>query len=862
MTMRLTIVNACYPPENVVAGRMAFDLASHLVGAGHEVRVVCPYPSRPMGADYAEFRERRGVATRLEQGVTVMRVPSFTAPQSELLARMRESWSFGRWAAQVLSDPAWRPAVVYEDSWPMLAQTRIARKTLELGIPRVSQIMDLYPESALGKVPRWLGRVMGGPLLRLDRRYAMGAAKVLVVSENMRLAYEQIRGVPADRLAVIHTWQDEAPFRELPRREEAAQRYGVRSDGFTFLYLGNIGAVAGVEHLVRSFAEAEPGRRATCDCWGGISEGSVPSAGQAVPGKDYLSVRPRCPERPAPAVAGGCVPAAGQARGGVFVDTVQAVGLHALRSAGSCVGGRGERDGTIDRPGWLWLGGGAGGQHRACGQDAGIEQTARCGLIGLGRPGASLCPGASEQEPGGPEAGGDTVGGGGAGGQGVASRGGGGLRRVAVPGGVWRKMRVAIVTSEYPPEPTVSGRMAAELASNLAAKGHLVKVICPFPTRPYGVHFSGYDNRRLCREQSGGVEIVRVPSRVAPESRFISRMLESWSFGRWSVRMLCEGGVVPAVVYSSSWPMLGQGWVAAGAARAGIPHVMHIMDVYPEAALQKVGKWMQVLTGRMLLALDRWNAMQATRVVVISENMRETYLRTRGVPSGRLALLHTWQDDGLFAELPDRAEAARIYGVDPDRFTLLYLGNIGPVAGVEHLIRSFSAAGLSGSQLVIVGDGTQKESCVRLARDSSARVEFVSDHAVGNVPLLQSLADVCLLPVKRGAALYSIPSKLGSYMLSAKPVLASVDAESETARVIQAADCGWVVAPEESQPLVEAMRKLREAEAAGLRARGERGRVYALEHLSKTRGLARLAAIVLEASGQQTASELVSERVH
>src|ERR1041385_768930 len=175
------------------------------------------------------------------------------------------------------------------------------------------------------------------------------------------------------------------------------------------------------------------------------------------------------------------------------------------------------------------------------------------------------------------------------------------------------------------------------------------------------------------------------------------------------------------------------------------------------------------------------------------------------------------------------------YQLDPNYFTFLFLGNIGPVAGVQHLIESFILADLKRSQLVIIGEGTEKNRCISLAQ-SCGNIRFLADPDIANVPWLQSLADVCLLPVRRGAALSSIPSKLSPYMLSAKPIIASVDAESDSAHIIRSSNCGWVIEPEQQSELSAKMREVEQADPSELSNRGERGRAYALEHLSKNRG--------------------------
>lgn len=408
-------------------------------------------------------------------------------------------------------------------------------------------------------------------------------------------------------------------------------------------------------------------------------------------------------------------------------------------------------------------------------------------------------------------------------------------------------MKVQIVTSEFPPEPQVQSRMVLDVATELASAGHAVQVVCPYPSRPAGVRYDEQEISALGAAVAElGIVLTRVPSFTTPQSKLWPRMLESWSFGR------CAAGVISRaasadMVYDVVWPMLAQAWVGCVARQRGIPQVSHIMDIYPESAYPKVPWWVQVGARRPLLALDRANALRARKLVVISESMRKVYEESRGVPSERIEVVHTWQDESMFRELPERASAVRRYNLPPDLFTFLYLGNIGPVAGVDHLIRSFAQAGLRDSQLLIIGEGTQKPACLQLASQNGANVRFLSDPDVANVPLLHSLADVCLLPMKRGAAHSSFPSKLSGYMLSGKPILASVDEKSDSAFLVRTAQCGWVLRTEDMEAMSGKMRELRSLDQRELAAAGARGRVYAMEHLSKRSGLKRLVSIILDA---------------
>lgn len=408
-----------------------------------------------------------------------------------------------------------------------------------------------------------------------------------------------------------------------------------------------------------------------------------------------------------------------------------------------------------------------------------------------------------------------------------------------------------LANAVYPPEPVVSAQIARDLAASLTSAGAQVTVLCPFPTRPIGVEYSGYGKKtsaQVTREE--GVEVVRLPSFAAPQSQLIPRLRESLSLGRHVCRYLDSHLADADVVYANVWPLLGQALIARHCASRGIPLVLHIQDIYPESLLGRLPGFLRRMLAPPLLALDRWTVRHATRVVVISQNMRQTYVDDRAVEPAKVVTVLNWVDEDRFAVLPPREKACVAYGVPEQNFTFLYLGNIGPVAGVEGLIKAFHAARIDEAQLVIAGDGSAKAACVELARRMKvSNVRFVSDPDVNNVPLIQSLGHVCLLPIRSGSGMTSIPSKLIAYLLSQKPILATVDAQSDTARCIREADCGWVGEPEDVTWLAGKMAEVATMSTATLHPIGQRGRAYGLRHFSKAEGMRKLGAIVLEAAG-------------
>ena len=124
---RVVVVASTYAPEPVVSAQMARDLAVYLAANDAEVKVLCAPPSRPIGTNYTALHPRGKPLVRVEDGIEVVRLPSFTAPQSRLWPRMWESWSFGRQVCRYLSEYPSAVEVVYAVTWPILSPALIAQ---------------------------------------------------------------------------------------------------------------------------------------------------------------------------------------------------------------------------------------------------------------------------------------------------------------------------------------------------------------------------------------------------------------------------------------------------------------------------------------------------------------------------------------------------------------------------------------------------------------------------------------------------------------------------------------------------------------------------------------------------------------
>ena len=380
--------------------------------------------------------------------------------------------------------------------------------------------------------------------------------------------------------------------------------------------------------------------------------------------------------------------------------------------------------------------------------------------------------------------------------------------------------KVLIIAGVFPPEPIVSANLMFDLATELS-KDNQVTVLRPCPSRPMGFKFEEYDNSKF------QFKVIELSSYIHPKSDLLGRLRESVSFGLQAAKYVASHYEEIDFIYNDPWQLFGVNIVARTARKYKIPYMMAVQDIYPESITSKLPKYIGKAVTQILLPIDKYNQSNAAKIHTISNNMVEYLSKTRKVPKDKYICVRNWQNEDSFIN-------RSIGNKDNSLFTFMYLGNVGPLAGLEIVIKAFSYLKDKNVRLVIAGSGSAKIKLMQMREViDSDKIEFW-DVPDGKVPEIQSKADVMVLPVKKGFAMSSIPSKLPAYMFSAKPILASVDCGSDTAKCITESDSGWVIEPENIEKLYLKMKDICNESFVELRKKGKRGQEFALRNLSKS----------------------------
>lgn len=414
--------------------------------------------------------------------------------------------------------------------------------------------------------------------------------------------------------------------------------------------------------------------------------------------------------------------------------------------------------------------------------------------------------------------------------------------------------RLLLVSTNYAPEQAGIGPYATQVAEHWAAdRGAEVHVLAGIPHYPAWRPDPSYRGRWRATDERSGVLVHRRRHTVPRRQTAVRRAL-------YEASILTHGLIAPprmgrpdAVL--AQMPSLAGGVLAARIAhRHAAPFVPVVQDLMGAAAAQsgisgggRVAGAAAALEGRVLRA--------AALVGIIHETFRER-VHALGVPAHKVRLVPNWSH---VAPAGDTREETRARLGWSGRTVLLHAGNMGLKQGLEVLVEA--ARVRPALHVVLMGDGSRRSHLATLAA-GLPNVQFLPPAESGDFTDVLAAADALVVTQRASVLDMSVPSKLTSYFMAARPVIASVAPEGGTAEEVRRSDSGWVVPPEDPAALAAAAAELAEDPAVAT-ALGARGFDYARAHLGREAGLGRISALLDEAilEHRSTARHTTEHRV-
>ncbi len=393
-------------------------------------------------------------------------------------------------------------------------------------------------------------------------------------------------------------------------------------------------------------------------------------------------------------------------------------------------------------------------------------------------------------------------------------------------------MKLLIYGLNFSPELVGIGKFTGELAAYLAQKGHQVTVITTPPYYPAWKVENGYHASRYRVEETANLRVIRCPLWVPKKLSGSTRALHLLSFAISSAPALYrEASKNPELLFCVAPALVAAPAGAIAGRLFNIRTWLHMQDFEIDTAF-KLGMLNSRTLSRsysLLSQIERETYKHFDQISSISHKMVER-LHSKGVPPEKTCYFPNWVDGSQIRPTDDENGYRTQIGLEPGCKVVLYSGSMSEKQGIEVMLDSARMLNdRTDIQFVLCGEGPAKQKLQEAAK-GSRNIHFLPLQPVEKLNMLLNLADMHVLPQKRGATDLVMPSKLMGMLASSKPVIAGCEPGSELYRVV--IEVGVTVTPEDSKALTEAILALAN-DPERCAWMGMRGRKYCLEQFSK-----------------------------
>jgi colanic acid biosynthesis glycosyl transferase WcaI len=369
-------------------------------------------------------------------------------------------------------------------------------------------------------------------------------------------------------------------------------------------------------------------------------------------------------------------------------------------------------------------------------------------------------------------------------------------------------VRIVVLCPHFDPDTAPTGRVMTRVVEELARRGHHVDVVTALPWyRNHRVE-DGWQALVSRRQTTSWGSVTRVNPFAGDDKRNLPR--RAAGFLGFSVLALAAGlraggwfRRADGVIAMSPPLTLGTtGRLVAWAHRC--PLVFNIQDVFPDAAVAT-----GAVTNRAVVAsaswLERVSYRLADAVTVLSDDLAANVAGKLGADqAGKVRTIPNFVDTEEIRPrdrlTPYRTELG--IGAEP---VVLYAGNVGFSQSLDLILAA--ARALPGVTFLINGDGAMRAELEANAADL-ANVRFGDFVAPDRLGELLATGDLHVVPLRRGLAQVSVPSKTYSILAAGRPVLAAIDEGTAIPRLLAESGGGVSVAPDDADRFAAAVADL------------------------------------------------------
>lgn len=364
-----------------------------------------------------------------------------------------------------------------------------------------------------------------------------------------------------------------------------------------------------------------------------------------------------------------------------------------------------------------------------------------------------------------------------------------------------------------------------QLSRELAKRGHTVLHL-----------YAGYNvtpRGRVARQPDDPASFSIRPLYIRKpleKYNFVKRWRQEREYGQLLVKEIAA--FQPEVVVSANTPLDAQKAALDAARKGNSRFVFWLQDVIGIASKRLLRTKLSAagsVIGEYYVRLERALLRASDHVVLITSDFLPL-MQTWGIEEAKRTVLPNWAVlDDLPVQPKDNAwaESNRL----ADKFCFLYSGTLGLKHNPDLLLQlAIHFRSDSGVRVVVISEGPGAD-WLRVQHDVHGLDNLlVMDYQpFEQMPAVMGAADVLVAVLEPDAGVFSVPSKVLTYLCARRPLLLAVPSENLASRIVQACNAGIVSDPGSAGEFIHSAEVLL-ADPARRAALGANAREYAEKH--------------------------------
>ncbi|MGD9793608.1 MAG: glycosyltransferase family 4 protein [Acidimicrobiia bacterium] len=384
-------------------------------------------------------------------------------------------------------------------------------------------------------------------------------------------------------------------------------------------------------------------------------------------------------------------------------------------------------------------------------------------------------------------------------------------------------MKLAVLCPHFAPDTAPTGEVITRIVTELAARGHELHVVTALPWYRHHAIEPGWGGKLVRTERTHWGSIRRVHPFPTDKRSIVQRAAAFGAFSALAGLTGLRGGKVDGVLAMSPPLTLGlTGWGMARLRRG--PLVFNIQDVFPDVAVE-----LGAITNRRIIAVARWlertSYKRADAVTILSDDLRANLAaKLPARHHDKLRVIPNFVDTELIIPRDRMTDYRRELGLG-DRTVVLYAGNVGLSQSLELVIEAARRLAHRDDVVFLINGGGSGRPTFEAMAEGLDNVRFGDFQPKERLAEVLATGDIHVVPLKKGLAASSVPSKTYSILAAGRPLLASIDPGTEVERVVAAARCGTCVPPDDAEAFVAALTSMLD-DRAGRAQMGAAGRSW------------------------------------